>query len=250
MLQLQYTGSAIKGNHFETLPRYISFAVGQQKKLLYLTPKSDTVIPAGGLNLKVSGLPDDDTSQVAGDAVAEVFICRDRTDAEALQKVLVSRQKDPDGDGIVDEDETALGSDPEVVTMILKQGWNLVSVPTAIDKETTLSDQLGMQPNEAGISVWAWEKSCYKEQTEPLHPGVGYFVFALEDYVIDISGELKEGTVKPGNKGWNLLGPYQRYSPLEIPDHWIGFTFVDGEYRSLSDSGLVRSQGFWLFKKE
>ena len=89
---------------------------------------------------------------------------------------------------------------PEV-TIQLKAGWNLISVPLAI--QVDLSELLNGKYYVA--YMWSSERRGYIRIKRTPPPGHGFWIFVLEDVNITISGEhIPEYTLelKPG---WNII---------------------------------------------
>ena len=88
---------------------------------------------------------------------------------------------DPDNDGVTNLIEFQTGANPTLFSLILKEGWNLVSVDRPLDGATTsnlLSDQVTGP-------FWTWTGGKF-QVAEAFGPNIGYWVYANNDAPIDI----------------------------------------------------------------
>jgi hypothetical protein len=89
------------------------------------------------------------------------------------------------------------GELPVDVSYQLKQGWNLVGVPLILAGRAEIPEEL---------KFFEWEGDAYKP-TENLSPGHGYWVYALEDLELIITGFPAEPAPVVLARGWNLVAP-------------------------------------------
>ena len=80
--------------------------------------------------------------------------------------------EDTDGDGLCDDVERDIGTDPEEYVITLNPGWNLVSI-CRVPKDNTPAAIFG---DAVTTPVWEWREGGYKE-AEKIRPLQGYWVF-------------------------------------------------------------------------
>lgn len=90
--------------------------------------------------------------------------------------------EDVDGDGLTNVQEHTLGSDPHKYLLSLKKGWNNISIsrkPINNSIATILGSYIMGK-------VWYWDKEIFRV-TNDLEPNTGYWVYAKDDVLIEIS---------------------------------------------------------------
>ncbi len=164
---------------------------------------------------------------------------------------ITDANQDSDGDGISDYDEYYYGTNPYEITVSVKEGWNLLSIPCNLDQESI--DKLAMLDSDMGYTYNA-TKQMYESESifSNLSASTGYWYFSwsdLEDFTITGSPS-KQGTEMLPT--WNLIGPY---ATTNVSDHttendaifsWGGSEF--SEYIQLSNAELIYPAiGYWFF---
>ncbi|RLE12193.1 hypothetical protein DRJ04_06655 [Candidatus Aerophobetes bacterium] len=146
----------------------------------------------------------------------------------------------------------------------LKQGWNQISVPKAIDDESWQA----MYENDNITAIYGWDASAqdWVVIEEGLEPGYGYFVYSKTDQLIGVNYAVNENTpsVIPSvllKGGWNLIG-YSCLSPSDISSvipfdlldkvsviYWYNPASQDYELQyadGLPVEDMYPGRGYWL----
>lgn len=245
LVQLRYSGTVVNGVHIDRLPSYVQFGENETRQPLEIFPAAG-VDPGDGLSLLIDIVGDDDIV-LGPESSGEVFVCAQEEAAANWLKLTAAEQADADGDGLTRTEEQSLGSDPARPTVVLNEGWNLISVPVFPEEGATLADQLGQENAELIEPVWKWNGMQYVAHHGALVPGNGYFAYALQAGFADIDGPIAKELEVSREAGWNLLGMRRRLPARQVPGEWRGFTFVEGGYRGIGDTGINVCQGFWLY---
>jgi len=105
--------------------------------------------------------------------------------ADASTEVVIDQQSitgvDTDGDGFSDAQEVELNTDPAVCLLVLKAGWNLVSLARLPDDHSVY----GLFGRYIRGPAWIWNGTVY-EQADELLPLRGHWVFAHEYIEIEL----------------------------------------------------------------
>jgi hypothetical protein len=106
----------------------------------------------------------------------------------------------------------------------INKKWNLISVPFVLMNDTP--EHLFKDIEDDIVSVWTYERDgnewfvytpdgVENDNLEHIIPGWGYWVFAKDDAMLLIGGDLffhgKTPPSKDLTKGWNLIGEYGNY---------------------------------------
>ena len=83
------------------------------------------------------------------------------------------------------------------VTLELKRGWNFCGMPL-----TPNDDSIALLKNEP--ACWVWTNGRFR-MMEKLHAGQGFWLYVLEDKMLQLTGEETEPL--PLRRGWNLVMP-------------------------------------------
>jgi len=125
-------------------------------------------------------------------------------------------------------------------TVSLKNGWNLVSIPT-VPINTAISSVLGGASSSID-AVWTYDAIDDKwhvyrpspadtSDLSSMTAGYGYWISATGDTAIEGYGSLfKEGQTPPQRQltsGWNLIGYYQKSGVNEIKANYALSTLAD-----------------------
>lgn len=123
------------------------------------------------------------------------------------------------------------------ITLQLKTGWNLVSLPFA-------AEQLDQQIQNP---AWIWNEIDYVS-TDTVDAQQGFWIYATESQEIQVVGTQTGQGVISLSKGWNLAGPAQN---CPIPTGLTVYGF-DGTTQDLNftNQTLVTGRGYWIFTKQ
>jgi hypothetical protein len=245
-VRLEIAGDARNAVDYDYIAPVVQFAAGQATRTLTLTPAAafaSDVCRTVTLALKA----DPAVYELAEPAACAVVIAPNG----ALADLAREKALDADGDGLSAAREAALGTDPERVTLIIHQGWNLVSIPLVPDAGWTVEDQLGDALGSI-LGIWAYEGGQYRlleEGSEPLRPGRGYFVCALADCIAELPpAQASDGRVDLV-PGWQLIGPV-RGGQLDADLAGRGFLGLeDGVYVAPPDNWAKPMKGYWLYSE-
>jgi len=86
-------------------------------------------------------------------------------------------------------------------TLILKSGWNLVSLP----KQPENNSAAAVLSSVDYYALFSWTGSSYEAATS-FEPGVGYWLFVTEDVNIPVTGDSLVSVSLYLSPGWNIIG--------------------------------------------
>jgi len=243
-VRLEFGGDAKNGQDYQYLPAMVEFAAGQATRIVAVIPLASA--DAERSTVVVAVKPDPDALYDLGTpAACDVIIVA----TEALGALELSKALDGDGDGLTAAREAELGTDPDTPTLVLEQGWNLVSIPLLPEEGWTLARQLG-QAGEHVLVVWRWDGEGYQPvdpQADVLIPGHGYFVYALESCASELPlSALGDGrrTLTPG---WQLIGPIRGGQLSSEVAGLVLWGMEEGAYVAPAENWVQPMKGYWLF---
>lgn len=91
---------------------------------------------------------------------------------------------------------------PVLVSLVLHEGWNLVSVPV----EPFAPDRAGIFPPAQFPAVWGYGNTGGYYVPDEIHAKIGYWVRSAGDHTVDIAGERPADKGVTVKTGWNLVG--------------------------------------------
>jgi hypothetical protein len=243
---LTVAGTARSGTDFGALPARVSFAAWETAVYVDVQPLPGAAISGSAESVLVTVRTDPAGQYTVGEpASAAVWLYTDAAAATDSNGDGICDREDGDFDGLTLAEEALLGSDPTLPTLVLRQGWNLVTVPGLPAGEQTLAAQLG-----AGFRgfVYGWENGQYALLIDrPMQPGRAYLVCVAEDTVLDLAGlTLGSGEVVLA-PGWNLVGPIRGgLWPGQAPGavYRLG---AYGSYDLLDPLLLLPMTGYWVY---
>jgi len=130
------------------------------------------------------------------------------------------------------------------VTIGVRKGWNLVSLPVVPSPPTMDS----VFPT-ATTGAYSWSSGAFSA-TDPLVPGQGYFVKFNTAQQIDIFGAIMASDTLNIEAGWNLVGSITTPVPVTnvttVPGGIVTSPFYgyDGAY--IPADTIVPGKGYWL----
>jgi hypothetical protein len=242
---LTITGGATPGTDYTALPARVSFAAWETAAYLDVRPLPTATVSGPCESVLVTVRPDPAGQYTVGEpASATIWLYADAAAATDSNGDGISDREDGDFDGLTLAEEALLGSDPTIPTLVLRHGWNLVTVPGLPAGEQTLAAQLG--PGFQGF-VWGWEGGQYVLLSDqPMQPGRAYLVCVAEDTILDLHGLILGNGLIALDPGWNLVGPI-RGGPW--PGLAPGPVYRLGAYDSyepLDPLLLLPMTGYWV----
>ncbi|MBT3289247.1 MAG: hypothetical protein HN849_05690 [Victivallales bacterium] len=98
------------------------------------------------------------------------------TAGEVDAAIAVARP-DRDGDGYTDQQEADRGTDPDLYTVLVEPGWNLISL-ARVPEDNTVATIFGAALRGMVGEVWQWNAATLRYETvETLEPQRGHWVF-------------------------------------------------------------------------
>jgi hypothetical protein len=86
-------------------------------------------------------------------------------------------------------------------TIVLRSGWNMVSVPVMAKVS------MARLASECNTLNYAWRYNANYQQADTLEPGVGYWVYANSgDCKVPVSANAYTTQLAQLSAGWNLIG--------------------------------------------
>ena len=134
-----------------------------------------------------------------------------------------------------------VNGDQETLTLELKKGWNLISLPHFANNPEINALLGGLM---AG-NVWQWKDNLVTE-SEVVKPRTGYWLYCERNTTIDIPGVLDTFAANELHPGWNLVGVVNSQSLPEGSRSswtWNGNQFV------VTDA-LERWKAYWIYMDE
>ena len=103
--------------------------------------------------------------------------------------------------------------DPIDFDITLKSGWNMVSVPLALDSEHSLPSQVF--PDIEAIYTWSPDTKSY---TVPpvIEPARGYWVAVVAGKTITVTGIPVSAWGSPISAGWTMMGSVHSTEPVAV----------------------------------
>jgi hypothetical protein len=136
------------------------------------------------------------------------------------------------------------------VTYALSKGWNLIGVPLHGD-----ADSIAAFLANAGIwTVYEWSNNTGYAVATTLEAGRGYWVYALEEIDVTLTGIPRVGGVAL-SAGWNLVsaGEDGAANPgngnAAVVGCWL-WNATSMVYNAPSEGGIPASSGVWIFVNE
>jgi len=239
-------GTASRDTDVEALPTRVSFAAWESAVYLDVQPLPGAVVTGARESVLITLRPDPAGQYTVGEpATAAVWLYADAAAAVDTNGDGISDREDGDFDGLTLAEEQFLGSDPTLPTLVLRQGWNLVTVPGLPSGEQTLAAQLG--PAFHGF-VYGWENNQYVLLTgQPMQPGRGYLVCVAEGVTLDLHGLAEASGDLALSPGWNLVGPIRGgLWPGQAPGPVYSLGSY-GAYELLDPVLLLPMVGYWVY---
>ena len=118
-------------------------------------------------------------------------------------------------------------------TLELKRGWNLCGTPLTLDGQS-------VELLKGEGACWEWRDGRFR-LPESFQAGRGFWIYALEDKTLRLTGE--EAEPAPLKRGWNLALP-SLYPEIELAKC---FGFDGKAYVKLSEEAN-RSQAVWVLR--
>ena len=250
---IQVSGTATNGVDYEYIAPVVAMSAWQSSATITVVPKTGATLANGTETVRVKILADPTGNYALEDNVeASVAIVQDAAGLLNWRNANApdSPDADPDQDGLSNAMEEELGSDPRLCTIVLEQGWNLVSTPRVPAPGQTLQDQLGSA--HVG-SVWTWSGTGYQvlPPDSPMVPGAAYFVLCLVPSHVDLADTPQADGYRDVRAGWNLVGPIRGGTDQEgtlAGTSIFGFT-AEG-YGKVAPQDLKPTKGYWLYAPE
>ncbi|MEM5827964.1 MAG: hypothetical protein QW197_00430 [Candidatus Aenigmatarchaeota archaeon] len=135
----------------------------------------------------------------------------------------------------------------EGLTITLKKGWNLISLP---------AEDIKIKNTNCDIrSIWAYENGKWNKLSslENLRVGKGYWVYVRNDCEINFEGSFVIGTTLENiTKGWNLVGVNSEIFVSRLkeicPTVRTVWSYENGKWIKLKDDDkLVPNKGYWVY---
>ena len=134
-----------------------------------------------------------------------------------------------------------VNGDQETLTLELKKGWNLISLPHFANNPEINALLGGLK---AG-NVWQWKDNLVTE-SEVVKPRTGYWLYCERNTTIDIPGVLDTFAAKDLHPGWNLVGVVSnQFLSASATSAWTW----DGNQFVIATS-LERWKAYWIYMDE
>lgn len=137
-----------------------------------------------------------------------------------------------------DHDVTIKASYTEEISLSIKNGWNLISIPFHL-QDSTIANIFNTHPVQIVknfTSFWSKGQAAHLNSLKTLSPTLGYLIYATSDFAINLSGEpyLRPFTfTQTGN--WQLIG-----SPFHESTSFTNFL-------NNTNCLIVKNfEGFWI----
>jgi hypothetical protein len=136
----------------------------------------------------------------------------------------------------------------EGITLNLKAGWNMVSVPVApIDNSTSV-----VFPGVAGIFTWDTTSRSYYVPAV-IEPEKGYWVAVTEDTAVTIDGPPVETWTTDIKAGWNMIGSVNSTisiaDPNDDPDGSViptAYWWDPMQRKYIETTDIEPGKGYWV----
>jgi len=120
-------------------------------------------------------------TQAVGARDAQIAALQGQVDsmftAGEVDTAIVIARPDRDGDGFTDQQEADRGTDPDLYTVLVKPGWNLISL-ARVPEDNTVAAIFGAGLRGMVGEVWQWNGATLRyEAVETLEPQRGQWVF-------------------------------------------------------------------------
>ena len=102
---------------------------------------------------------------------------------EELDQAVAEANPDSDGDGFTDDQEVERETDPNRYVLVLRPGWNLISLARVPDDNSVAA--VLKRHNLGPVWTWNLDQGAYK-RTDEIVPLQGHWVYVLEATVIEI----------------------------------------------------------------
>lgn len=151
--------------------------------------------------------------------------------AVAIDETLPVRLMTIDASGFVQVFNAAVNE----LTLTIHEGWNLLSLPFAMDAVTELEAMTGSE-------LWVWDGQNY-QVADRLAAQQGFWVNSQYAGTFTVTGETDTLGLVELQAGWNLAGPVNN---MNVPENLL--IYGHGEaYETLQTSGiLVVGRGYWI----
>jgi hypothetical protein len=94
-----------------------------------------------------------------------------------VDQAIAEARPDRDGDGFTDAQETDRGTDPDLYTILLKPGWNLISL-ARVPEDNTIDGIFGALCQHVVGKVWRWDRATMRyEAADRLESLRGHWLF-------------------------------------------------------------------------
>ena len=145
--------------------------------------------------------------------------------------------------------------------LVLKQGWNLISVPVNLadfSMETLFAGN-SQQASLFDDRIWTWDGVTYQSASQ-LHPGKGYWIKSPVETFMETNGSIPESLTESYEKGWQLVGvkgenAFQMNDSIDTRGTVWGWDSENQEYYMIDSPSLppgrqnklLPGHGYWMY---